>query len=213
MKLCILDPGIRNHEGEPSLNLGDLIIQAAVSKELGKLFENAEIVRYSSHQPLSRAHLEVIEGCSLVVIGGTNLLSSNMFDIQPNNPPGTGRICRQWKITLYDALRLKNVLLLGVGWWQYQRPPGPFTRLFLRSVLSRDRLHSVRDGYTEAMLRSIGINNVINTACPTMWPLHDMDMADFPNEKAENVLVMITDYTKAFESDRKLFQTLAAKYK
>jgi polysaccharide pyruvyl transferase WcaK-like protein len=212
MKLCVLDPGIQKHDGTPSDNLGDLIIQDAVNRELSSLFGKTETISYSTHEPLSHAQLKVVADSSLVFVGGTNLLSSNMSDIQFNNPVGTDWVWRQWKISLYDALKLKNAILLGVGWWQYQRPPGPLTRLLLKSVLSSTILHSVRDSYTEAMLRSIGIDNVINTGCPTMWPINDMDMDNFPNEKAPNVLVMITDYLKDFEADRKLFQMLSSKY-
>jgi polysaccharide pyruvyl transferase WcaK-like protein len=211
MKLCILDPGIESHDGVSSSNLGDLIIQNAVNRELGALFPGVGILRYSTQKPLDRAQRKHIAACNPAIVGGTNLLSSNMSDIQPGNPPGANLIYRQWKISLLDTFDLRNLILFGVGWWQYQRPPGPFTRLLLRRILSGKMLHSVRDTYTEAKLRSIGIQNVVNTGCPTMWPFA-FHHPSIPTTKARNALVMFTDYLPSPETDRKLLELLASKY-
>ncbi|MCL6435193.1 MAG: polysaccharide pyruvyl transferase family protein [Leptolyngbyaceae cyanobacterium HOT.MB2.61] len=200
MKICLFDPGIENHDGSYSSNLGDLIIQEAVNRELNEIFENQEIIRFSTHSFLQPEHLKVIRTCPFIIVGGTNLLSSNMDQY------------RQWRLSLRHALRIQRAILFGVGWWQYQEDPNLYTKFFLKTVLSRKLNHSVRDRYTLKKLQAIGINNAINTGCPTMWPLAGIRSEEFPREKSSNVLVMLTDYKKKPELDRRLLELLRAKY-
>lgn len=201
MKTCILDPGIENHGGHPSSNLGDLIIQRAVNDVVGEIFPQAEIVRYSTQQRLSREQLSDIARCAVAIVGGTNLLSSNFRGFQ------------QWKVSLLDTLHLRHVLLLGVGWWQYQQRPCLPKKVLLKSILSRSMTHSVRDSYTLDMLTAIGIDNVVNTGCPTMWPFLRMDQAKIPSTKADVALVMLTDYSRNPEADTILLKLLNQKYR
>lgn len=200
MKICLLDPGIGTQAGTLSTNLGDLLIQRATSDVLGDLFPNSDLTRYSTQQFLTRDQLQYAARCDLTFVGGTNLLTSHMLRY------------RQWKLSITAARTLKNVVLLGVGWWQYQGRPDLFTRFLLKSCLSKTHLHSVRDSYTLAQLRSIGITNVINTTCPTLWPLQDIDQEDIPQTKAKNVLVLLTDYARDYECDKRLLRLLNEKY-
>ncbi|WP_009633332.1 polysaccharide pyruvyl transferase family protein [Synechocystis sp. PCC 7509] len=200
MKICLFDPGIENHTGKPSSNLGDLIIQEAVNREINNIFPNSNIIRYSTQQFLEKSHVTDIVSCPLILVGGTNLLSSHILKYQ------------QWKLSLIDAIRIKNVVLLGVGWWQYQKSPDLYTKFFLTSVLNKNKFHSVRDDYTKSMLETAGIRNVINTGCPTMWGLTDMKSDDIPTTKADNALLMLTDYSKNIDLDKKLIQLLINNY-
>lgn len=200
MKICLLDPGIENHSGKPSSNLGDLIIQEAVNREIKDIFPSSNIIRYSTQQFLEKSHVNNILSCPLVLVGGTNLLSSHILRYQ------------QWKLSLIDAIKLKNIVLLGVGWWQYQKYPDLYTKLFLKSVLDKKIFHSVRDNYTKVMLETVGIRNVINTGCPTMWNLTAMKPHDIPTTKADNALLMLTDYSKDIDLDKKLIQILINNY-
>lgn len=213
MKACIFDPGMETHGGDLAHNLGDLIIQRAVNREIEALGLAAQIIRYSSKQPLNWQQRKVLADCDFSFVGGSNLLSSNMSDFQWDNPAGTPPLYRQWKISFLDAPFLKNAILLGVGWWQYQRPPGFFTKNLLRTILSKNMLHSVRDGYTLKVLQNAGIKNVVNTCCPTMWPFAEMDQSTIASNKADTVLVMITDYLKEPNADRELLNLLKRKYK
>jgi hypothetical protein len=45
-----------------------------------------------------------------------------------------------------------------------------------------------------------------------MWPLMDLNYQYIPKIKAENALVMLTDYAKNAELDRKLLELVANKY-
>lgn len=200
LRICLLDPGRIDNYGNSSPNLGDLLIRNAVVRELQNIFPSSEIVRFSTHVPLTEEAFYVIRHAALVIVGGTNLLSSNMD------------IYSQWKITLNDAIRIQKAILLGVGWWQYQPAPNTYTQKLLMAALSGKAIHSVRDSYTLTKLRQAGICNALNTACPTMWPLATFRTEDIPRTKSENVLVMLTDYNQVIELDKKLLELLSHSY-
>lgn len=199
--LGLFDPGIENNDGGLSSNLGDLIIQRVVERELGRLFNGADLLRISTHVPLESAHLRRLRTCRQMFVGGTNLLSSKMRDY------------KQWQIGWKDAWRIRRAILFGVGWWQYQEAPDWYTRFVLRGALSSRALHSVRDEYTRGKLAAIGIHNVVNTGCPTMWPLADMDTRRVPSTRSEVALVMLTDYAPNPELDSRLLELVTTAYK
>jgi hypothetical protein len=62
------------------------------------------------------------------------------------------------------------------------------------------------------MLRRIGYTNVVNTACPTMWPLADARPEEFPMQKGRHALVMLTDYSRNQESDARLLKLIGSRY-
>ncbi len=204
MNICLFNPGIEDNRGTPSSNLGDLIIEKAVQRELSRMAGSARVFSISTQAYPERKQMSRIMRSSLRLVGGTNLLSSRMDDYN------------QWKFTPFQAGLILNAVLLGVGWWQYQDEPNKYTRRLLRRCLSGDWLHSVRDDYTLMKLRSIGIENVINTGCPTMWPLADIGAAEYPQEKADAVLFMLTDYISLHirpELDVSLVELLLENYK
>lgn len=200
MKLCLFDPGLMDENGPPTGNLGNLVIQQAVTREIERLFAGWEIVRLStfwSPGPEERRHLR---SADLTLAGGTNLLNSQMNRY------------RQLVISMRHVPGMTRARLLGVGWWKYEPPPNLFTRFFLKLLLSDGGLHSVRDSYTESMLRRIGYSNVVNTACPTMWPLADARPEEFPMQKGRHALVMLTDYSRNQESDARLLNLIGSRY-
>jgi len=180
--------------------LGDLIIQAAVNRELKNLFGPVEPLRISTQARMTPELRRRLRECDHLFVGGTNLLSAHM------------RRYRQWQISWLDAWRIRRAVLLGVGWWQYQDQPDLYTRFVLCGALSNSFFHSVRDSYTEKKLKAIGFERVINTGCPTMWPLADFDWARVPASRSPNVLVMLTDYLRNPELDAKLLTLLATTY-
>jgi polysaccharide pyruvyl transferase WcaK-like protein len=118
----------------------------------------------------------------------------------------------QWKINLWDSLFIKDAILMGVGWWQYQKKPNLYTKILYHRILHKGYLHSVRDNYTKRQLESIGINNVVNTACPTMWSLTDEHCQDIPRRKSDSVLVTFTEYNQNQEYDFNLIKLLKERY-
>jgi len=194
-KITIFDTSILTE------NMGDFIIMDAVNRELNKIFESDMIFYSLTHDEISKGTYKLNEISEYSFIGGTNLLSSNMNRYN------------QWKINLYDSIHLKNIILMGVGWWQYQGKPNLYTRYLLKSVLSNTVLHSVRDSYTENMLHNIGIKNVVNTGCMTMWSLTKEHCSRIPKKKSGNVVFTLTDYNKDIGNDQKLIDILGANYK
>lgn len=177
-------------------NIGDFIIMDAVRLELSALLERHQTFTLPTHDFIGKIGRNMLRRADFSVIGGTNILSSHL------------REYRQWKFGLLDLPLLRDVLLMGVGWWQYQESPDRLSALFYRRVLSTKMLHSVRDSYAEQKLRSIGINNVINTACPTMWRLQPDHCRQIPAQKAPQVIFTITDYKPDLERDRTLISQL-----
>ena len=105
-----------------------------------------------------------------------------------------------------------HIILLGVGWQDYQDKPTAYTKRLLKGILDPKYIHSVRDSYTEAKLKEIGITNVVNTACPTMWGLTDDLCSQIPAGKADRVITTITDYRQDEVNDKRLLDTLLASY-
>ena len=184
-----------------SSNLGDQIIMDAVNSILYEMFPDRLFINFPTHDVISSDSYRLMSKSSLIFVGGTNLLSSNMNSYN------------QWKVSLMDSLFITDITLMGVGWWQYQNQPNLYTKILYKRLLSKKYLHSVRDSYTEKQLKSIGINNVINTACPTMWKLTEEHCVQIPQGKAESVLVTFTEYNQNPSFDKQLVELLKQEYK
>lgn len=191
----IINPGIGTS------NLGDLIIYDAVISELRKTFRDDLFTNYPSQLHTGFDAKRLMSEKDLLFVSGTNMLSSNMDSRH------------QWKIGPGHKPFLKNkVLLLGAGWWQYQDRPNRYTIDLYKTVFSDKHLHSVRDSYSYNMLKSIGIENVVNTSCPTLWNLNTDHCSTIPQTKAENVVTTLTFYKANPELDRKMMQILSENY-
>ena len=184
-----------------SMNLGDAIIATSAKENLDFMLDDAFAVEVSTHLPISWFYMRHLKNFEYRFVLGSNLLKSTFFGLK-----------RQWDITLRKSGLVKPCILVGAGWWQYGNKPNLYTKYLLKKVLSKEHIHSVRDEYTEKMLRSIGINNVINTSCPTMWKLTKEHCAQIPVSKSENAIFTITDYNKDYERDRILIECLLKNY-
>ena len=201
MHIFLFDPGLMDGSGGVSANLGDLIIQEAIKRELGELFKDLTLTCVSSHECLSGSDVEHLKSADIVVVGGSNLLSSNMNRY------------KQWKIDLRAAARIRRAVLFGVGWWQYQKPANFYTKCLLRIALSGKYVHSVRDQYTKDKLERIGIRNVLNTGCPTMWHLTPALLSAIPNAKGDIALCTVTDYKRDPTLDLQFLNMVKRLYK
>ncbi len=195
MSIVLLNPSIATE------NVGDLIIIDAVSGELKSIFRDESIISIPTQDVIGAFSKRVAAQADHRIVGGTNLLSSQMLKY------------KQWKIDLIDTFKLRDVTLMGVGWWQYQRSPDFYTKLVLSRVLSKSKFHSVRDEYTRTKLADIGIHNVLNTGCPTMWGLTPEHCKKIPSVKADSVVLTLTDYHKSIENDKGLIDILRRLYR
>ncbi len=193
-RVAILDTAVA------STNLGDQIIMEAVRAELGELLPDAFPFSVATHEWMGAKSRSLIRRSDYAIAGGSNLLSSRMW-FRP-----------LWKLRPWDARLGRKTILMGAGWYQFQRRPDPYARWLFRSVLSASGLHSVRDGYSERMLRSIGFGNVVNTGCPTIWRLSPETCAGVPRGKAKSVIATLNTYMPDAERDRRLLGALERLY-
>ena len=203
MNIIVLSPGIYNHAGRQSDNLGDCIIENAVRDVLQELFPNSRQRYYSTHTKLDDTQVANLADADLVVLGGSNLLGNDQLYLHHL------RWFRQWRINLQQASRFQ-IVMLGVGWRRYEGRLRGKMRQIVQTVASPCRVHSVRDSYSLAKLQELGIKNVVNTACPTTWGLAGHVVV---GDKADIVLTMLTDYRRAFAEDWKLLRLLQRSYR
>lgn len=196
-KVTILDTSVATR------NVGDEIIVDAVKRELLNIFKDQTMFYHvPTHEIISRHSRRLIRMSNFSFVGGTNLLSSRHNILRANS----------WNINLFDAFSFERVILMGVGWANYQKKPSKLAEFLYKNALDRKILHSVRDNYTKEKLIEIGVTNVINTGCPTMWQLTPDHCKQIPRKKGKNVVMTITDYRKDFDKDRELISILKRNY-
>jgi polysaccharide pyruvyl transferase WcaK-like protein len=183
-----------------SYNLGNQIIMDAVYTHLNELFPNDFFFKLPSMEITSYT-VDYLKNSDRIFFGGTNALSAQMENY------------KQWGLNLFNYNKIKDVVLMGVGWWQYQNiNTSLYTKYLLSKTLSPQYFHSVRDNYTLQKLNAIGFKNVVNTGCPTMWELTDLHCKLVPKLKSENVVITLTDYNQDVINDRKLIDLAAKNY-
>lgn len=181
-------------------NHGNEIIMQAVNKYLLPKYEKDFVFRFPFFDEISQHSIQYMKRCRYLFLGGTNALNSEM-DVK-----------KYIGVNEKDIGDLKNkIILMGVGWLRYEDNPNRYTQNILSKILNREIFHSVRDSYTEKKLRAIGINNVLNTGCPTIWGLTKEHCSQIPTRKADEVIVMLTPgYTAQNE---KLLEIVKNSYK
>lgn len=181
-------------------NLGNQIIMDAVEDITNEVFESDFIIKLQYLEKFNKLSLDYIKKSKFTIFSGTNSLNSNMFKY------------KQMGFTLLDSFRVENVLLLGVGWYQYESKPNLYTTALLRNILTSEALHSTRDSYTKDKLHSIGIRNVVNTCCPTTWRLTPEHCLKINNKKTPTVVCTVTDYKKESKLDEEFINILLDHY-
>ena len=194
-KVVMYDPGVG------SFNRGDQIISDAVHYGLKEFLSDKYVTEISSHTPLNRTYVSFLKDYDYKFICGSNLLMGKM----------NGRF-RQWDISRMSLPAVQDCILVAVGWWQPNDEPNVYTKNLYNKILNKKFMHSVRDEYTKAMLNSIGIDNVINTGCATMWRFTPEFCREVPTQKADSAVFTLTDYNKNPEKDKDLIEILLKNY-
>ena len=183
-------------------NLGDQIIMKYCGAVLDEIYPGAQFYDLPTHVMPTDEQENMVKATKMKFVCGTNLLTSH--------------IEHHWNWILPAGFRRKlayrNVILLGVGWKNYEDPCSEYSRMIYRAMLAPNVLHAVRDQYTENKLKEIGIVNVINTGCPTMWKLTPELCRTIPKEKADSVITTITDYRRDPERDTGMLEILSRNY-
>lgn len=183
-------------------NLGDFIIMHYCEAHLREIFASQSlfVTKVPTHLPGCKQIRQLCRQSRHRIVCGTNILKTSILRT------------RLWKLSPLDGLSLRNLCLMGVGWGSYTRySPDPYTTWMYHAILAGENagyLHSVRDAYTLKRLQALGFNNVINTACPTMWALTPEHLAHIPTIKANRVLLTLT-YYRADPAADKAFIRLA----
>lgn len=199
--IIVFDPSIGG------FNRGDEVIYEAVNKELNALAAREvriRIYRMSLHQKLTKKHRNAFKKADIFIIAGSNMVNLRMWPALKLN---------RWAIVPYDALYIKNAILIGVGWADSKDNPNLFGRWFYKKVLAKDTLHSVRDRYTKDLMGNNGFFNVVNTGCPSMWCLNGTSLSDVPRKKAVDVVTTLTDYRRDIEADKMTLGCLKKMYR
>lgn len=194
-KVLLLNPGVS------SFNRGDEIISDGVIKNLDWILNKNFVANVSTHTPLNLVYIKHLKDYDLKFVCGSNLLMGKL-----------NGLFRQWDISFKSAIGLKGCILVGAGWWKYNDKPNWYTKMLYKKILNKNAIHSVRDEYTKKMLESIGITNVINTGCATMWQFTPEFCKSIPTRKSDTVVFTLTDYKKNIESDKALIDMLLKHY-
>ena len=194
-KILLYNPAIS------TMNTGDEIISDSAVSYIKEMFPRAFYTQISTHLPVSMRYMYYLRDFDYRFVCGTNLLKGNML---------LG--FRQWDISLLKAPFVGKSILIGCGWWQYQKYVDLYSQALLKAVMSKEYIHSVRDKYTQEKLKNIGIRNVINTGCPTMWRFSEEFCSDIPVEKANTVVTTLTDYNRDIQKDTEMIDFLSKNY-
>lgn len=183
-------------------NLGDLIIVDSIRRVLSKELSQRYVTSVSTHDSVGRVGRDLIRKADVNLLLGTNALTSKNRVGKPD----------MWRVKHWDVSALKNsVVLCGVGWRNYQQEVKKRQAKFYHNILKTDMLHSVRDSHAENMLKSIGIDNVLNTTCPTTWCLTPQHCKAIPTQQANTVVFTLTRH-KGAKEDIKLIEYLIKLY-
>jgi polysaccharide pyruvyl transferase WcaK-like protein len=193
-KIAVFDTTISGY------NLGNQIIMESVYKQLREIFPNDFFYKLP-YMEITRYTIGYIKRSDLIFFGGTNSLTGKMERY------------KQWGINPLNFWFIKDVILMGVGWWQYQKKTSLYTKIILNHCLSKKYFHAVRDSYTEKKLKEIGFENVLNTGCPTLWELDNQHIKNIKTTKSERAVITFTDYSLNIDRDKKLFKIIADHYK
>ncbi len=178
-------------------NLGDEIIVKALKDYLQSIGKNCSYHEVATHTVPSKEEIFRLKSARIVIVCGTNFLWPQMEFVS------------NWRFT-EDMIEIPRILLVGVGWAGYNMIT-PYTRLFLKKILNNGFIHSVRDEYTKTQLERIGIINVLNTNCITMWNLQDK-VHSIPSKKADTVIFSLTSHRKLLEYDCLMISILRKNY-
>ncbi len=182
-------------------NVGDEIIMDSIMREMRDMFPEDFYVRIPTHDKIGSEGRRYARLVDHSFVGGTNLMCAYWW------------LKSQWKVGLLDFWRIGSPILMGVGWRFYQRDNDPITAFMMRVMLSKKYKHSVRDEYTKQRVVDMGVENVLNTGCPTMWRLTPEHCATISQKKSQNALITVTAYRGDEAEDKAWINLVCDQYK
>lgn len=180
-------------------NCGDCIIMENCLMQLSGCMDVSGLPHVPTHRFLTEAENKRLRTAGTKILCGTNILSGHM------------RTYGLWKLGAAVA-PYRNTILMGVGFDAKDQTFDGYTKQLMHTILSKNGIHSVRDSFSEKQLKAMGISNVLNTGCPTMWNLTPEHCAKIPSAKASKVVCTITDYRRDVQNDRAMLDILLESY-
>ena len=180
-------------------NSGDEIIMENCMLQLSDCMDVFDLRHVPTHRYPTEEEKKWLYAASIKILCGTNILSGHM------------RSYGLWKLQS-DVSCDRNTLLMGTGFDSNNESFDNYTQQLFRTILSQRGIHSVRDSFSERMLKSMGIKNVLNTSCPTMWGLTPEHCASIPRKKADSVICTLTDYCRDEINDKVMLDVLIENY-
>lgn len=183
-----------------SENSGDHIIMRACDDVCREIFGTADLERIPTH-PEAGVSPREDAAPYLKILCGTNILYKDMYG-------------QRQLVLPHDLHSYKDVCLLGVGLSDIgiEGATPRYTRMLYKALLGTSCLHSVRDEKARRFLVDLGYENVLNTACPTMWGLSEELQRSIPRDKADTVVTSVTDYCFDAERDAEMLRVLRESY-
>lgn len=187
-------------------NTGDQIIVDGVKEMFSNYLEDSFVIEMPTHTPINWRYMRYLNSTpsDLKLVCGSNLMVGKLNSVIH---------LRQWNIPLLTMPFIGPFIFVGIGAQQYNQKINLYTKLAYKYMMNPSITHSVRDSYTEKLFKRIGINNVINTGCPTMWGLTKKHCSLIPTAKSQSCITTLTDYKANCEKDNKLLSLLKKLYK
>lgn len=114
--VSVIDTSVNNY------NLGNLIIMDSINNIFDEIFSNDFIFKIQASENHGKTAVRNLLKSDLVFFGGTNALTSNI-----NKEKYIG-------FSLNNLLRFNTLILLGVGWWQYQKKTKFLLKIFFKKT-------------------------------------------------------------------------------
>lgn len=191
-----------------SLNKGDDIIMRCIRYQLLDITKNKFILTLPTHvSPFhwyqvarSSNRVNIYSNARYKFVGGTNLLTMNMFTHFP-----------QWNINIFNYGPLRGSVLVGVGAGKGNKI-NTYTKILYKKVLSQEYIHSVRDERTKKFLEEMGFK-ALNTGCATLWTLTPEFCKEIPTTKSDSVIFTLTHHSRDVIYDQLLIDIMNKNYK
>ncbi len=184
-------------------NLGDEVIERGILDHLASLGISTQTIEFVSLQSRpSTSQLEHWKGTPKTnLVGGSNALGWSYLPHTKGSawkpPPGRTSM---------------SFVLCGVGWSVHGKRLNLLTKRRVKRMLSPRDVHSVRDEYTESLLKQLNVTNVLYTACPSLWSIDQGTIEAIPRQRSDAVITCVTDYARDPARDQQMLRLLHELY-
>ena len=143
------------------------------------------------------------------MLSGANPLNLNYWPLATFN---------QWAVGFLDIFYIRDIILFGVGTVTPRslsfksKIAKIYSKYFWRKILNKEFTHAVRDKESVELLNILGLKNVKNLGCPSMWKLTHNHIRYIPKNKSDIVVTTLNSKYPSKE-DFLLIKILSEKYR